>query len=470
MNGADLCYLSAVDLRRLYLERALSPVEVTRATLERIERLNPTLNAFITVTADLALDQAREAEEAYVTRTGTERPLLGVPYSLKDLTATRGIRTTKGSLLWQDWVPDFDAPIAERSAAAGGVLLGKTNTPELGWKGDSGNRLIGPTHNPWRHGRTAGGSSGGAGAAVAAGLGPLAQGTDGAGSIRIPAAFCGIAGLKPSYGLVPNYPPSSVEALAHVGPMARTVRDLALYLSVLAGPDPRDRLSLNATGVDYLAACEGDVRSLRVAWCPTLGYNAAEPHVLRLVEEGVQALRDLGCQVEEVNPGWPDPFPIVDAIWASAMAAVHLDDLEAVRDQIDPGRLAVVEAGLRLRGVDVAWAYQQRAEFADRVRRFMEGYDLLITPTLPVTAFEAGADQPPEVAGKPTTYLGWTSYTYPFNLTGQPAATVPVGRSSDGLPVGMQIVGRWRDDATVLRAAAAFEVSHPWGGERPPLD
>ena len=240
MNDTDLCYLSGIELRRLYERRELSPVEVTEAVLRRIETLDPRINAFVTVTPERALAEALAAEAAFA---GAEDPppLAGIPGSLKDLTATRGIRTTRGSLLTADWIPDFDAPLAERLRDAGMVLLGKTNTPELGWKGDSGNRVVGPTHNPWGHGRTAGGSSGGAAAAVVAGMGVLAQGTDGAGSIRIPAGFSGAFGFKPSWGRIPQHPASVVETLSHAGPITRTVGDAVQMLEVMLGPDARIR-------------------------------------------------------------------------------------------------------------------------------------------------------------------------------------------------------------------------------------
>ncbi len=469
MSQEELCYLSAIELRQLYRKRALSPVEVVDAVLQRIERLNPKLTAFVTVTADLARKQAVDAEQAYAT--GHDRPpLLGIPVSIKDVTPTRGIRTTRGSLLWKDWVPEEDAPVVERLYSAGAVLLGKTNTPELGWKGDSGNRVVGPTHNPWKLGRTAGGSSGGAAAAVAAGLGPLAQGTDGAGSIRIPAAFCGIFGFKPSFGLVPYYPPSAVETLAHVGPMTRTVADAALMLNVIAGPDPRDRNSLNATGVDYLASLDSGVAGLRAGWIANVGELAVDPEVRRLAEDAAHAVAELGCEVEPIPQPLEDPYPVLEIIWSTAMAAVHRSDLEQVRDLIDPGRLSVIEAGQRWSGVDLAWAYAERSAYAERIRRLMERYDVLLSPTLPVAAFAAGADHPGQVGGRPTTYLSWTPFTYPFNFTGQPAATVPCGFTSEGLPVGLQIVGRWREDVTVLRLAAAYERHRPWAQHRPPID
>ncbi|HVB64474.1 MAG TPA: amidase [Nitrolancea sp.] len=469
MNSVELCYLSALELRELYLARSLSPVEVTRAVLDRIEALNPVINAYVTVTAERALADAHRAELAFAGRTKL-LPLSGIPYSLKDLTPTKGIRTTKGSLLWKDWVPDFDTPIGERLQAAGGVLLGKTNTPELGWKGESTNRVVGSTLNPWKLDRTPGGSSGGAAAAAAAGLGPLAQGTDGAGSVRIPASFAGVFGLKPSFGLIPYYPTSAVESLAHIGPLTRTVCDGALMLNVMAGPDWRDHNSLDARRLDYLAACDGDIRGLRVAWSRDLGFASIEPEVLRIVEASVDAFRELGCQVIEVDPGFADPWEPLSLIWATGMAAGHSDNFDQVRSLIDPGRAKVAEEGFAISGVDLTNAHNRKAQFVEQVLGFSEQFDLLLTPTVPVTAFAAGADQPGTVAGKTTSYLSWTPYTYVFNLTGQPAATVPCGFAADGLPVGLQIVGRWRDDATVLRAASAFEAARPWSQHRPPVD
>jgi aspartyl-tRNA(Asn)/glutamyl-tRNA(Gln) amidotransferase subunit A len=373
-------------------------------------------------------------------------------------------------LLYKDWVPDYDAPIIERLHEAGAVMLGKTNLPELGWKGDSTNRIIGSTHNPWKLGRTAGGSSGGGTAAVAAGLGPLAQGSDGAGSIRIPSSFCGIYGLKPSWGLIPQYPASAVELFSHLGPMTRTVADSALMLNIMAGADPRDRLSL-PTETDYLASLEGSITGLRVAWSPDLGYALIDPEVRDIVAKAALRFEELGCHVEEAHPNLEDPWEsIVHIIWASAFAGLHLHDLDAVRDQIDPGLVRVIEQGLQLSGAEVAIAYARRNDYYHAWRQFMERYDLLLTPALPVTAFPAGDDYPGEIDGQPTTYLSWTAFTYPFNITGQPAATVPCGFASDGLPVGLQIVGRWRDDVTVLRASAAFEALAPWAEKRPPLD
>lgn len=470
METLDVCYLSALEMLEKFRSRELSPVDVTSQVLERIERINPTLNAFLTVTAERALEDARAAERAYSSQSGLGA-LAGIPISIKDLTPTAGIRTTMGSLLYQDWLPEEDGPFVQRVNAAGAVMLGKTNTPEFGWKGDSGNRLIGPTHNPWKHGATAGGSSGGAAAAIAAGLGPLAQGSDGAGSIRIPAAFCGIFGIKPSFGLVAYYPPSTVEVLSHIGPMTRTVRDAALLLNVVGRQDDRDRNSYPVT-TDFIAACDGGIRGLRVAWSPDLGYAPVDPEVREITTRAAQRLSDLGAHVEEVNPGIADPWDTLDTIWLAAQASRHSTNFDEIRDLIDPGRVALVERGRKLTAIDLHEALIQRTAYYHQWRRFFADgrWDLLVTPQLPVTAFPAGNDHPGTIDGQPVNYLGWTAFTYPFNLTGQPAATVPCGFAANGLPVCLQFVGRWRDDATVLRAAAAYEEMEPWAHHRPPVD
>ncbi|MEX2425877.1 MAG: amidase [Thermomicrobiaceae bacterium] len=461
MNDHDLCFTSALQLLEHFRKRELSPVEVTYAVLKQIERHEPTLNAFVTQTPELALDLARKAEDSYVSG-NYDQPLLGVPFTIKDITVTRDIRTTRGSLLFTDYVPDFDAPLVERMYASGGVLLGKTTTPEFGWKGDSGNRVNGPARNPWDPGKTPGGSSGGASAGVAAGFGPIAHGTDGAGSVRIPAAFCGVYGIKPSYGLIPTYPPSTVPYLAHNGPLSRTVRDAALMMSVMAGPDARDKNSLGSTGIDYLSACDLPVEGLRIAWSPDLGYAPVNPEVRAIAEEAVNVFRSLGCRVDEVDPGIPDPWPELDLLWQVGQAVAYADTFDMVKDQLDPGRVPIIEQGLRADPIAVARANAHMMTYSDQWRQFMESYDLLITPTLPVTAFPAGDDHPGPIEGVESTYLGWTKFTYPFNITGQPAATIPCGLDSNGLPVGLQIVGRWRDDASVLAASAAFEKARPW--------
>ncbi len=473
MDKTELCFTPATELVARLQAKEISPVELTEAFLERIERLNPRLNAYCTLTPELALEQAKAAEAALL-RGGEQGKLLGLPVSVKDLILTKGVRTTRGSLLFAEVVPTEDAPTVERLKAAGAIILGKTNTPELGWRGSTDNRLFGPTRNPWNLERTPGGSSGGASAQVAAGLGPLALGTDGGGSVRIPASYTGIFGLKPSLGRVPIYPASATGDLSHIGPMARTVADAALLLSVLAGPDERDRYSLPAEKLDYRVACERGVqeglRGWRIAWSADLGYAPVEPEIREITQRAALRFAELGAEVVEANPGFESPIDSFNVYFYGGIAASLHDYMAEKADLLDPGLRKVVEQGEKLSGPDWGKAALARVGLWDIVRRFFERYDLLLTPTMPQPPFEVGIDGPATVAGQPVDRLGWTPFTYPFNLTGQPAASVPCGFTSDGLPVGLQIVGRRFADAAVLQASAAFEALQPWAAYRPPLD
>lgn len=464
----NLCFMPATELAAAIRAKTVSPVDVVDAVLSRIERLNPILNAYCTVTAEYARETARMAEAA-VMRGEPLGPLHGVPMSIKDLLITNGVRTMRGSKVYEWYVPNEDAPVVERLTAAGAILLGKTTTPEFGWKGTTESPVTGITRNPWKTDVTPGGSSGGAGAAVAAGLGPLAIGTDGGGSIRIPSSFCGIYGLKPSFGRVPVYPPSAVELLSHVGPMTRTVRDAALMLSVIAGPDERDRNSLPGGTTDYLAGIDGGIRGLRVAWSPDLGYATVDPEVAQLTEAAARAFSDLGCPVEETHPGFENPEPIFGTMWLGGFRAALSKELPQWGAQMDPGLVQFLQQGGPMTAVEYVEATFKRTDLWHVVRRFFQRYDLLLTPAVAVPPFPVGVDAPTEIAGQRVSWAGWTPFTYPFNLTGQPAATVPCGWTATGLPVGLQIVGRRHDDATVLRASAAFEAARPWADKRPTL-
>ncbi|MCH8076070.1 MAG: amidase [SAR324 cluster bacterium] len=468
MNAEDLCYTPAIELARLIREKAISPVEVTRTLLERIEAINPKLNAYCTLTGDAAMDQARSAENA-VMRGGVHGPLLGVPYSVKDLLITKGVRTMRGSRIHAEFVPGEDTPPVERLRAAGGIMLGKTATPEFGWKGVTDSPLTGITRNPWNTGMTPGGSSGGAAAQIASGLGPLAIGTDGGGSIRIPAGFAGVFGLKPSYGRVPVYPASHHDLLSHAGPLTRTVADAALMLKVMAGPDPRDRLSLEAPPEDYPAVLARKMGSARFAWSPDLGYARVHPEVARICSHAARVFEELGCTVEEVNPGFGDPAPYFGTLYRTALAGGLRDAFPQWKDKMDPGLVDLYHKGEGVTGVEFVQAQIARHQFCDRVRRFFEDYDFLLTPTLAVPAFPAGQLAPDPEETDDEAMWAWTPFSYPFNLTGQPAASLPAGFTSDGLPVGLQVVGRRFDDAGVLRVSAAFEEARPWAGRRPAL-
>jgi len=475
MDDTELCFTPATELKRLIGVREISPVEVTEAVLRRIDRLNPQLSAFITVTADRARADAKAAE-ARARRGEPGGPLDGIPYSIKDLEPTAGIRTTYGSKFFEHNVPSEDGVVAARMKTAGGVLLGKTNTPHFGHR-DMCDNLIGPPcRNPWKLDRTSGASSGGAGAAVAAGLGPLAHGSDGAGSIRIPSALCGVFGLKPSFGRVPYHPNTDYwSARSHNGPMTRTVRDAALMLGVPAGPDPRDPLTFDAPPEDYVAACDGDLKGLKVAWSRDLGFaaSAVNPEVGAIVERAARAFSELGCKLEAPAIRWPDPREVHKIIWQVSMAARYGDRALERPDWVEPSLMQMILNAGRVSAIEHGKALAFRTVFYNAVREFFETYDLLLTPQMPVAAWAIDAgpnDGPPDVEGRPMPFLDRVPFMYPFNFTGQPAASVPCGFTAEGLPVGLQIVGRWHADASVLRAAAAFEAIQPWAGRRPPVD
>ncbi|MEU6303002.1 amidase [Streptomyces chartreusis] len=451
----DLTALTAVQLLDGYRKGDFSPLDATRATLERAERIQPEVNAFVRLTADEALARAGESAERW--RRGEPAGLLdGVPVTVKDILLLRGAPTLRGSKTAADkghW-PE-DAPSVARLRAHGAVFLGKTTTPEFGWKGVTDSPLSGVTRNPVDPTRTAGGSSGGAAAAVALGAGPLALGTDGGGSVRIPAAFCGIFALKPTYGRVPLYPASAFGTLAHVGPMTRDAADAALLLDVIGAPDSRDWSALPPAPGSFAAALSGGVRGLRVAYSPSLGGQVAvRPAVAAAVRRAVERLAGLGAYVEETDPDFTDPVDAFHTLWFTGAARVtqHLGPHQ--RELLDPGLREICGTGGRMSALDYLAAVDVRMELGRRMGRFHDSYDLLLTPTLPITAFEAGAEVPKGSGHR--RWTGWTPFTYPFNLTQQPAATVPVGTDGDGLPIGLQIVAARHRDELVLRAAHAL--------------
>jgi aspartyl-tRNA(Asn)/glutamyl-tRNA(Gln) amidotransferase subunit A len=455
----DITRLSATELLGLYRRRELSPVEATQAVLAQIERANPAINAYCLVRGDEALAAARASERRWAA--GEPAGLLdGVPTSVKDLLLTSGWPTLRGSRtvdLAGPWT--VDAPAVARLREHGAVLLGKTTTPEWGWKAVTDSPLTGVTRNPWDLSRTPGGSSGGAAAAVACGLGPLALGTDGAGSIRIPASFCGIVGLKPTQGRVPVYPPSAFGTLSHVGPMARTVADAALLLDVIGAPDYRDSLALDrSVQIPELAAAR--VGGLRIAYSPALGYAQVDPEVAAAVQAAVTALESCGARVTIADPGFASPVATLNVLWYAGAAAI-LDDIPAERRHlVDPGLAEVASEGLGYSALDYVRALRERAALGAAMGAFHESYDLLVTPTEPIVAFAAGTEVP-EGSADPH-WPSWTPFTYPFNLSHQPAATVPCGFSAAGLPIGVQVVGARHADSLVLSACAAIEAVLPW--------
>jgi aspartyl-tRNA(Asn)/glutamyl-tRNA(Gln) amidotransferase subunit A len=467
---ARLAWLSATELAALIRRKKVSPVEVIGTVLDRIDALNPRLNAFVTLTGAEARREAKAAERALMRRSARLGPLHGVPFSVKDLVITRGVRTTFGTPLYRDNVPAEDAPIVERMKAAGGIMLGKTNTPTFGWIGATHNLVFGITRNPWNLERTPGGSSGGASAAAAAGMGPLHIGTDGGGSIRIPASCAGIFGHKPSYGRIPTYPVSGAWSLSHVGPLTRTVADAALMLTVCAGPDERDQYSLPGPRVDYVKALRGSLKGLRVAYADDLGFaDAVDPEVRAVCAKAARAFRELGCRLEEVRPGWPSPREAWGEIFCGGIAARMAPYLDR-RGDIEPGLYRIIETALKNPPTKYVQGWFDRLAWWQHPRAFFEKYDLLLTPTIACPPFAVGLDNPTAIAGKSVEPYAWIPFTYPFNMTGQPASSVPCGFTRDGLPIGLQIVGRRFDDVTVLRASAAFERARPWAQHRPALD
>jgi aspartyl-tRNA(Asn)/glutamyl-tRNA(Gln) amidotransferase subunit A len=471
MSASDIAYIPAVEMSAAIREKRLSPVEVIDVILTRIDRLNPRLNAYCTILAEDARRQAKEAEKA-VMKGENLGALHGVPVSVKDLIFTKGIRTTFGSRIYEDFIPDKDNVVVERLKAAGAIVTGKTNTPEFGFMGVTDNLLFGPTRNPWNLERHAGGSSGGAATAVASGMGPLAVGTDGGGSIRIPSSFCGAFGLKPSYGRVPRGPGlPDWQTLSHTGPITRTVADAALMMEVIAGRDDRDIYSLPETKLEYLSLLEGDLKGLRVGWSPDLGYALVDPEVLVITTSALGVFESLGAEVEDAGLELENQGPVFSVIWAVTIASEVADKLEEWREKMNPQLVRTVERGLNVRAIDYAYAAQARKGFWSKIQPLFEKYDILLTPTTSVPAFDISTHQVTEIAGvKGEPALDWTPFTYPFNFTGQPAASVPCGWTKDGLPVGLQIVGGRFADATVLRAAAAFEKVAPWADKYPPLD
>jgi aspartyl-tRNA(Asn)/glutamyl-tRNA(Gln) amidotransferase subunit A len=455
--------LTATELLAAYHTGELSPIEATEAALQRIRRHDPQVNAFCLVDADTALGAAKESEERW--RRGEPAGALdGVPISIKDILLTRGWPTLRGSRTVDPTGPwDVDGPHVARVREQGAVLLGKTTTPELGWKGVTDNPLTGVTRNPWDPTRTAGGSSGGSAAAVLCGMGPLSLGTDGGGSVRIPAAFTGTTALKPTYGRVPHYPPSPFGTLAHVGPMTRTAADAALLLDVVSGADPRDPWALAPTGT-AVAALDAGVAGLRIAVSPTLGYVDVHAEVAAAFAAAVRVFADLGAHVEEAEPGFTDPIEAFETLWFSgaAKSIEHLGPEQ--RALMDPGLVAISEQGARASALDYLTAMAVRNDLGTRMGDFHSRYDLLLTPTLPIPAFEAGVEVP--AGWSHERWTTWTPFTYPFNMTQQPAASVPCG-FAEGLPVGLQIVGPRHADNAVLAAAHAFQQATDWHTRRP---
>jgi aspartyl-tRNA(Asn)/glutamyl-tRNA(Gln) amidotransferase subunit A len=472
MSDSDLCWAPATELAGRIREGSLAVPEVATAFADRIEAVDPELNAYVHFDRDQVLADAAELQAELAGGT-TRGPLHGVPFSIKGLTTMAGLPFDSSLKPLAGTVGTQDATVVTRLKEAGGLFLGKTNAPEFGYYGGTDSHLYGPTHNPWTRGHTAGGSSGGAAASVAAGLGPLAEGADGAGSVRIPAAMCGVVGFKPSLGRIPHTLLDG-RHYTHIfhGPITRTVADAALMFSVMAGPSDSDPNSVPADGIDYAAAVEGDIAGWRVAWSPDLGLGYVDPEVAAVCADAVRAFETLGAVVEEATPDWGDPEEAMwKALWVPGYSCEYdVLDWKSMAGQVDDNLIEIFAQAEALTAVEIGRAEAFRGRMWDTFSAFMRRYDILVSPTLATASFPLDRFAPEWLDGQclQRRLLGWL-LTYPFNMTTTPAISVPAGFTADGRPVGLQIAGRHRADAAVLRAAANYEAARPWAGSRPNL-
>lgn len=467
---SNICFLSATELARHIRAGELSVTEVMEAHLAQIERVNPQVNAIVTLLPEQALSQARAADEA-LARGEAAGPLFGLPIAHKDLALTKGIRTTFGSPLFKDFVPDEDSLIVERLKQAGVITIGKTNTPEFGAGSQTYNPVFGATLNPYDLSKTCGGSSGGAAVALACGLQPLADGSDMGGSLRNPASFCNIVGMRPSPGRVPHWPaldgwsPLSVD-----GPLARTVQDVALMLSAIAGPDPRSPIALTEPGSLFAQPLERDFKGVRIAWSRDLGGLPVDPRVTAVIEAQRSAFEALGCVVEVVEPDFSDADEIFKVWRAWSFELAYADLLPDQRDQIKETVVWNIEAGQKLSGPQLGRAEIKRTALYQRLREFMNRYEFLILPVSQVPPFDVQQPYVSEINGVAMeTYIDWMKSCYYISVTGHPAVSVPCGFTAEGLPVGVQLVGRHQADWGVLQLAYAFEQATQFGQKRPSL-
>lgn len=457
----EICFLSAAELLAAYNAREISPLEVTEALLNRIERINPSVNAYCTIAIESAMESARQAERAFM-RNEQRGKLLGIPVAFKDVTETANIRTTFGSPIFANHVPTEDAIVVRRARAAGAILVGKTNTPEFACKGTTVNPLFGATCNPWNLSKTAGGSSGGSAAALAAGLACIAEGNDLAGSVRIPASLCGVVGFRPSHGRIPTYPArNGWTSFSTHGPMARTVADAALFYSVLAGHDPRDPQSIPTESGDLNLNLR-EIRQVRAAWSATLGYAVVDREVQAIAESAAKSLESY-CTVDAAEPALADPKELFIALSAPWRAGVCGDLVMRWKSLMDPVLVERIQRTEQMTAIRYEQAQHERTRLSRCLNEFFETFDILLTPTTSVSAFPIDLDFPTSIDGHAlSSQLDWYPHTYPFSLTGQPAISIPAGWTAEGLPVGIQVIGRRYEDEKVLQVAAALEAIRPW--------
>jgi Asp-tRNA(Asn)/Glu-tRNA(Gln) amidotransferase A subunit family amidase len=475
MNKEDICFMSAFEMGEKIKTQELSSTEITETIIERIEKINPLLNAYCTPTFELARETAEKADEA-VKKSENLGLLHGIPTSIKDLMQTKGIRTTFGSKLYEDFIPEQDDIAVQRLKASGCVVLGKTNTPEFGAIALTNNKIFGETFNPWDLERNSGGSSGGAASSVASGIGPLALGSDGGGSIRVPCSCCGVYGLKPTYGRIPSYPRIGIAfySMDHYGPIVRYVKDAALMLNVVKGHHPADNNSFPDDDIDYVKILEDKPKKLKIGYSMTLGFGKIlDDEVKESVLNGIQKFEQFDWDVEEANLKIRKSESTFKTEVSFGYAYDHQNDFNNRPEDLNPYLIGSIKLGLDNSAMNLGKAREQRKQIYEVMYQYFNNYDILITPTLPCPAIKPGWLESgvtfPRIGKKNLSIMSWMTYTYPFNLTGLPAATIPSGWTKSGLPIGMQIVGRRFDEKTVLQVSKAFEEVSSWQDKRPKL-
>jgi aspartyl-tRNA(Asn)/glutamyl-tRNA(Gln) amidotransferase subunit A len=469
MNKEELYFMPAYELRELIKRQEMSSQEITEMMIERIEQINPKLNAFCTPTFDLAREAAKQADEA-VKKGGPLGILDGIPISIKDEMPLKGVRTTFGSKLYENYIPEESDISVQRLQKAGSVILGKTNMPEFGVFAVTYNKIFGESRNPWNLERTPGGSTGGGAAAVVSGLCYLSLGADGGGSIRIPSSLCGAYGIKPSFGRVPVYPTSGIhfESLIHYGPIVRYVKDAALMLDAMKGPHDGDIYALPEQNISYFEKVDEKPRKLRIGYSLDLGFSKViDPDVKENVEKSAAKFTQLGWDVEKTKFKIKNPERCFLSIYGVTIYYDLMKTLEKNPELLDPELVKAAQVGAGMTGVDVARAMSLRKNYFDQFYHYFQDYDILITPTTNLPAFKLGQIFPSMIDGKMVSPTAWMPFTAIFNLTGLPAASIPCGWSKEGLPIGMQIVGRRFDDLTVLQVSKAFEEIAPWQDKKP---
>ncbi|MHA2392541.1 MAG: amidase [Promethearchaeota archaeon] len=471
MNKDDICFMSVWEMKDKITNQELTSQEITEIIIERIEKINPVVNAYCTPTFDLAREMAKNAD-GKVKRNENVPLLNGIPTSIKDLMPVKGVRTTFGSKIFEHNIPEEDALAVTRLKDAGCVILGKTNTPEFGFKGVTDNLIFGVTRNPWDLEKTSGGSSGGAAVSVACGMGPLAQGSDGGGSIRHPACFCGVYGLKPSFGRVPLYPKTSHsgQTLSVVGPITRYVSDAALMLDAMKGPFEGDQHSLPDDQVKYSDHINEKPNKLKLGYTLNLGFaKVIDKEVEKAVVNSIHKFESLGWEVEKAFFKEFDPSIAFSTMWLIMFGYEMEAYLDEWKDNLDPSLVTWVEAGLRFPASGLPNAMKTRSQFYQSIYDTFKNYDILLTPSTAVPAFDSGVAYPSQINGVNVSPTAWQAFTFPFNFTGHPAATVPCGWTTSNLPVGLQIVGKRFQELLVLQVSKAFEELAPWQDKKPKI-